>query len=209
MKIEAQTLLSLQNFSQAHRGVFSVHDLGNFFLTMDFITLNRRLKPFLKEKILRRFCRGFYVAQDFDLELLSEKISPQSAISLGNILAKEMLIGTIPHKTVYAVKSGKTRIYRSSIGQVIHLGFTANRGKNLWFGYDRVENGIRYADKEKAFLDTLYFYQLGYRFPFNVYSDIQTDRLDLKILRQYLSHYKNPKFRKFVEGVMDGHHSIR
>ena len=209
MKLEAKNLLSLQRLSQQHRGVFSIYDLGNFFLTTDLASLKRRLRPFLKEKIVQRFSRGFYVMEGFDLELLSQRICPQSAISLGSVLAKEMLIGTIPHKTVYAVKQGKTRTYQSSLGQIIHLGFTSKKKDSVWFGYERVENGIRYANKEKAFLDTLYFYQLGYRFPFNVYSDIQVGRLDLKILKKYLVCYKNPKFKKFVEGVIYGHNSIR
>jgi hypothetical protein len=129
---------------------------------------------------------------------------------MGSILAKEMVIGSIPQKTVYAVKIGKSRTYKSPLGQVVHLGFAnAQDAKQMWVGYSIQKDGIRRADKEKAFLDTLYFYQRGTRFSFNVYSDIQIDRLDSAKLNEYLTHYKNPKFIKFVEGVINGKHQVR
>ncbi|MDO8461726.1 MAG: hypothetical protein Q7S98_02580 [Deltaproteobacteria bacterium] len=168
------------------------------------VDVQQKLKPFLKEKILNRFYRGIYVAQDFDREWLSQQICSESAISFGSVLAKEGLVGAIPQKTVYAVKIGKTRIYKSPLGQVVHLGF-AGSGREMWFGYKMETNGIWYADAEKAFLDTLYFYQKGRKFSFNIYSDIQVDRLNQKKLQLYLGRYKNPKFRTFVQGVLHGY----
>ena len=55
------------------------------------------------------------------------------------------------------------------------------------------------ATKEKAFLDTLYFYQKGTRFYFDIYSDIDISQLDRSIIFKYLKSYKNPKFIKFVK----------
>jgi len=174
------------------------------FLAEHPVELQQKLRPFLKAGVLFRFCRGFYVAKDFKLEALSQKIAPASAISFGSVLAKEMLIGSIPKKCVYAVKLGTSRTYKSPYGQVVHLGLT----ESLWFGYSKWIKSVRYADKEKAFLDTLYFYQKGHKFSFNIYSDIQTDKLDLKILETYLEKYKNMRYRKFVEGVLSGKHKI-
>ncbi len=205
MNLDPQILFLLQTLAPKQHGVFTIQDLGNLLLTSNAVQLNHRLKPFIKAKILQRFSRGFYVAQPFDLTWLSQRICPHSAISFGTVLAKEMIIGTIPQKTVYAVKIGKSRTYRSDLGQIVHLGFASLReAADLWFGYDRYENGVHYADKEKAFLDTLYFYQSGYKFSFNIYSDIYYDRLDSKVLTRYLARYQNPKFRKFVEGVLHG-----
>lgn len=162
----------------------------------------------MQAKILTSFCRGFYVAQNFDREYLSQRICPESALSLGTVLARDLLIGSIPQKTVYAVKKGKTRIYKSELGQIVHLGFASpSSAKDNWFGYQVGKTGIRYADPEKAFLDTLYFYQLGNHFSFNIYSDIHVNRLNQKKLAGYLKKYRNPKFRKFVQGVIDGYHS--
>lgn len=208
MKLDPKIFTALQSLIPTHRGVFTISDLDNLFLAKGEVDIQQKLRPFLKEKILNRFCRGIYVAQNFDLEWLSQQINPQSAISLGSVLAKEMVIGSIPQKTVYAVKVGKTRIYKSLLGQVVHFGF-ASGDRRMWFGYEMAKNGIQYADAEKAFLDTLYFYQRGHAFSFNIYSDIQVDRLDQKKLFHYLGKYKNPKFRTFVRGVLDGYRSIR
>lgn len=209
MKIALETIEEFQKLAPMHRGVFTTQDLANLFLTQDTIQLKRRLKPLIDAKMLFRFCRGFYVTKEFNLEWLSQRIFPNSAISFGNVLSKEMLIGSIPQKTVYAVKIGKTRIYKSPLGQVVHFGFSSREASSLWFGYDVFKDGIRYADKEKAFLDTLYFYQSGNKFSFDVYSDINLKLLNQKKLSKYLSAYKNPKFRKFAEGVIHGSNSIR
>lgn len=209
MKLEAKTLFALQALLPRHRGVFSSYDLANLFLTLDSLGFNRKLKPFLRAGVLRRFCRGYYVAEKFDLEWLSQRLCPHSAISLGTVLAKAGLIGNIPQKTVYAVKIGKSRIYESRAGSVVHLGYSSpSIGRKLWAGYTIGANGIRYADQEKAFLDTLYFYQLGHKFSFNVYSDIAVERLHLKKVESYLKKYQNPKFKTFVKGVLRGHDSI-
>lgn len=210
MKIEPKNWVALQSLSPKHHGVFSTYDLANLFLTKDSLGLSRKLKSFLKAGVLHRFCRGYYVTEDFDLESLSQRLCPHSAISLGTVLAKTRLIGNIPQKTVYAVKIGKTRVYQSTLASIVHLGYSSSSiGRNLWFGYSLGDVGIRYADKEKAFLDTLYFYQLGHKFSFNVYSDIAVERLDRKKIESYLKKYRNPKFVTFVKGVLDGHHSVR
>ena len=70
--------------------------------------------------------------------------------------------------------------------------------KNLCFAIE-VNNGIRMATKEKAFLDTLYFYQKGTKFNFDIYSDINTGELDRNVIFDYLKRYGNPKFVKFVK----------
>ncbi|OGQ05322.1 MAG: hypothetical protein A3F82_01100 [Deltaproteobacteria bacterium RIFCSPLOWO2_12_FULL_44_12] len=209
MKVDPQILLLFQTFAAKHRGIFTIHDLEGLFGTKQPVALQQKLRPFLQAKILSRFCRGFYVAKEFDLEWLSQRIAPDSAISLGTVLSREMVIGSIPQKTVYAVKVGKSRVYKSSLGQVVHLGFTGGDAKAMMaFGYKKMEKFIRYADKERAFLDALYFYQRGHKFSFNIYSDIQVKKLDQKIVNRYLVRYKNPKFVKFVEGVCHAKHTV-
>lgn len=208
MKLDPKILIPLQGLIPKHRGVFSISDLQNLFMARSAVETQQRLRPFLKEKILNRFCRGFYVAPKFDLEVLSQRLCADSAISMGTILAENLVIGSIPKKTVYAVKIGKSRVYKSPLGQVVHLGFANASAKDMWFGYTAGAFGIWRADKERAFLDTLYFYQSGQRFSFNVYSDIQVDRLDRKKIKKYLTHYKNPKFISFVQGVLSGKHQV-
>ncbi|MBF0491861.1 MAG: hypothetical protein HQM15_03685 [Deltaproteobacteria bacterium] len=205
MKLSFSDSLSFQKAIEAQKGVFSWADLANFFHKSDSYNLNRAIKSLLEEKALYRFCKGFYVTRDANLEWLSMRICPESAISFTTVLAKELVVGTIPARRVYAAKLGTTRFYESEVGSVVHFGFNPKKMRHLWFGYDYYENGVRYADKEKAFLDTLYFYQSGNRFTYNIYSDIHVSDLDQKKLTQYLKKYRNPKFVKFVQGVIDGY----
>lgn len=205
MKVEPLIIRRLEQFETVQNGVFETSELKQVFQVGNIVALNQKLKPYLRSGILRRFCRGYYVTQRFGLEALSQKISPSSVISFGNVLAREMLIGSIPHHTVYAVKPGPSRTYSTAnLGTVVHFGFSAaTSGKLLSFG-KTWKGGVCYADKERAFLDTLYFHQRGNRFSFNVYSDIRLDLLDQNKIKKYLRHYKNPKFHKFVWGVLHG-----
>ncbi|MBI2082755.1 MAG: hypothetical protein HYT76_04215 [Deltaproteobacteria bacterium] len=209
MKLEPDQLLLLQSLIPKHRGVFSTYDLANLLSANSSVALSRKLKPFLKAGLLHPFCRGYYVADNFSLEWLSQRLSPGSALSFGTVLAKKGLIGNIPQKTVYAIKIGKTRIYQSRLGNIVHFGYASPAaGRRHWFGYADWEGGILSADTEKAFLDTLYFYQSGNKFSFNIYSDIAVEKLDSRKIENYLKKYKNPKFIVFVKGVLHGYHSV-
>lgn len=198
MNKSLETYKLIQKYTADHRGVFTVSDLKNLLQEKDATLLYRQIKGLEQQNILKRFSRGIYITKDYDLEALSQRLCPESYISFGNILAKELVIGSVPQKTVYAVKIGKGRRYRSDVGEIVHFFITPS----LFFGFKR-QDGVNYADKEKAFLDTLYFYQKGQKFSFNIYHDINVDLLDQKKIRKYLTHYKNPKFIKFVKGVIN------
>jgi hypothetical protein len=58
------------------------------------------------------------------------------------------------------------------------------------------------ADPEKAFIDLLYFYVKGARYLIDPMSDVIVDKLNKKRLFAYLKRYKNPKFVKFVKGLL-------
>ena len=181
-----------------HRGVFSIQDLKNILSCADSVTLYRAIRSLEEHKILKNFVRGFYVTSQFDLHALSQRLCEKSYISFGNILAKELLIGSVPQYSVYAVKIGKNRRYKNPAGEVIHLGVAPQ----YFFGFT-VNDGVAFADKEKAFLDTLYFYQKGFKFSFNVYQDIHVNLLDRQKTEKYLENYRNPKFVQFVKGVLN------
>jgi hypothetical protein len=175
-----------------------VHDLETLVAAKQANNFLRRIQALEEAKILRRFIRGIYVAKKFVLAAVSQKICPSSYISQANVLANELLIGTLPGDRLVAMKVGKRREYISPLGKIIHLGIAPH----LYFGFSSVA-GIHWADKEKALLDTLYFYQKGERFYFDIYSDIDLKKINRKKLIAYLQHYKNPKFRKFVAGFMN------
>jgi len=157
-------------------------------------TFYRRIKALENEVILKRFIRGFYVADEFDFKTLSQKISPASYISMDTVLADELMIGTIPQNEVRAVKVGKKREYKTELVRIIHFGISSH----INFGFYR-RDGINIAFKEKALLDVLYFYMKGAKYYFDIYSDINTDQLDVKKLENYLHQYRNPKFIRFVQ----------
>lgn len=178
------------------RGVFSLSDLRNLFGITSRDAFYRRLKQLEQGGILSRFSKKFYVTPDFDPMVLSQRICVESYISFGNILAKNLLIGSVPKYRLLSVKTGPSRIYDNGTYRIEQLRIT----KSLFFGYENVE-GINMAVPEKAVLDTLYFYKRGRKFSFDIYSDIDYASLDKVTLASFLKRYKNPKFVKFAEGI--------
>jgi hypothetical protein len=204
MKVDPQILSLIEKLSLRQRGIFTTQGLKNLFQIYDISSLNQKIRPYLEAKILQRFCRGYYVTKNFSLVDLSQRISPRSVISFGNVLAKELIIGSIPQKRTYAIKTGKSRTYTSHLGSITHLGLTIPLAKDLVTLGSHWDNGICYADKEKALLDVCYFYQRGHKFSFSIYSDIDYSLFDKRKVKKYLQHYKNPKFQQFVLGVLHG-----
>lgn len=192
--IENQT--KILKYQAEFKGVFTITHLKNLFEYKSSVDLYRQIKQLVQAKILFSFCRGIYVTVGFDLKTLSQRICPESYISMATVLANDFVIGTVPQQTLFAVKVGKTRRYDQDLGTVQHYGLC----QELFFGYENNE-GLLIAHSEKAFLDTLYFYQHGYKPYFNIYSDMNVSRLNKKRFDQYLKKYKNNKFIEFAKGV--------
>ena len=187
----------LQKFASVMSGVFSINDLRNLFNESNDVLLHRRINSLERSGFLSRFKQGFYVTEPYNPLALACRIYPQSYISLGTILAENLLIGSIPAKTVYAVKPGRTKEFKNRDLTLKYLGIQPE----LIFGIER-RNGISRALPEKAFLDTLYFYQKGLHLSFNIYEDIDISKLNCSKILQWLEKYKNPKFRTFVKGIL-------
>ena len=182
----------------AQRGVFSKADLQTLLAEPHPAAFARRFRALEANGVLRRFSRGFYVAESFDLPTLSQRIAPHSYVSFGTVLARELLIGISPVRQVVAAKVGKSRNYAGLGYEVVHLRLAPH----LAFG-DAASDGVRFADAEKAVLDVLYFHLRGRRYPFDIYSDIDFDRLDRRRLEAYLARYRNPKFVVFARGLLN------
>ncbi len=182
------------------RGVFSTSDLSVALADPHPAAFSRRIQSLIEAGTLRRFLRGWYVAEDFDLATLSQRLAPDSAVSFGNVLAENLMIGSMPSRQVMAVKVGRSRRFRSLGYDITHLGLA----KGLHFGFEpETRDGVRWVDREKAVLDVLYFHLRGQVYFFDPYSDIDFSRLDRARLDDYLSAYKNPKFVTFVTKVVD------
>ena len=188
----------IQKYTGQMAGVFSVGDLRQLFGEGNDVLLYRRIRTLEDAGIINRFVRGVYVTPGFAPETLAARIVDKSYLSMGTILAKELMIGSVPAKTIYAVKTGRSRIFKGQGLTVEYVGVA----ESLYFGY-RTEKGIRYAIPEKALLDILYFHLHGHSFSFTIYQDIDLSRINHKLIEQWLSQYRNPKFISFVKGYLN------
>ncbi len=158
----------------------------------------RRVKALAAAGVLRRFVRGFYVREPFDLPTLSQRLAPDSYVSFHTALARHLVIGTNPQRQLLAGKRGRSRTYRALGYEIVHLHIA----DHLDFGH-AVVDGVRFADAEKAVLDALYFHLRGRRYAFDIHADLQLDRLDRRRLRGYLARYQNPKFVTFAKRILE------
>lgn len=196
MKVVSDTR-AIEQAAEAQRGVFSKADLQTMLAEPHPSAFARRYRALEERGVLRRFCRGFYVTESFDLPTLSQRIAPDSYIGFGTVLARELLVGPRSSRRVVGVKVGKSRTYEGLGYEVVHL----HVAPHLFFGFTATD-GVRFADAEKAVLDVLYFHLRGRRYPFDIYSDIDFDRLDRRRLESYLERYRNPKFVAFAHDVL-------
>jgi predicted transcriptional regulator of viral defense system len=180
------------------RGVYSKGDLQVLLAERHPAAFQRRAQALEAAGFLRRFCRGMYVSDPFDLPTLSQQLGPESYVSFGTALARHLLIGPRPDRQLLAAKPGHSRTYRGLGVEVVHLQIA----RHLDFGHTVID-GVRWADAEKAVLDTLYFHLRGRRAPFDVHSDIDFAALDRGRIACYLERYRNPKFVAFARGVLD------
>lgn len=197
MKAIADTNL-LQRLRTAQRGVFSRSDLETAFAEKHLAAFTRRVRTLVDAGVLRRFCRGWYVTDGFDLATLSQRLAPESYVSFGTVLARELLVGTASPSKVVAVKLGRPRRYVHENYVIEHVGVT----RELLFGFSALD-GVRHADPEKAVLDVLYFHLRGRRYEFDIYSDVAYHKLDPVRVRDYLRRYRNPRFVAFARRILE------
>ncbi len=200
MKKIVDDLNIIKQFAAELKGVFTLADLKTLLPSAHIKTFYRRIKALEQENILKRYIRGVYTTEDFDLRCLSYKINPYSYISLERVLADSLIIGTEPSHEIKAIKIGKKREFAGEQGRIIYLGIA----EHLYFGFQK-QQSINIAVKEKAFLDTLYFYLKGMRYYFDIYSDIDTTKLKASIINDFLKQYRNPKFIAFVRNYINGY----
>lgn len=183
---------------EAQGGTFSTADLHTALAEPHPAAFKRRIRALLDLEVLLRFTRGFYVTEEFELSVLSQRIAPSSCISFETVLARNLVIGTNPDRRIVATKEGRTRRYAARGFEIEHVGISPH----LSFGGECVD-GVRYANSEKAVLDVLYFHLRGRRYAFDLFSDMNLRKLSRKRLRDYLGHYRNPKFVTFAKRVLN------
>jgi hypothetical protein len=198
MSDKYRIVAEIGKMSAAQNGVFSLSDLRNLLQIRSRDSFYRVVKGLCTAGVILRFSRGFYVTEGFYPAVLSQRICPESYISFGSVLADNLLIGSVPKYRIRAVKPKPTRVYKNDECCVEHLGIKPE----LSFGW-MVDKGIKRAEPEKAVLDTLYFYRLGTKFSFDIYSDIDYNNLNKEKINEYLAKYKNPVFVNFVRSLIN------
>ncbi len=195
-----QLIERIQRLGPEMGGVFTHADLSNLIGTRSPLQNNRIIARLARDGVLVRIQRGFYTTQKPDLWVLASRLRPDAVISMESVLAKEGLIGTIPEGIVSSIYPSTKRMFIETPFGLIRF-FSIQ--KKLLFGISRMKNGVAIADKEKAFLDVLYFYTKGTTFVMDPITEINTRKLDRKKIETYLKRYKNPKFVTFVKGVLN------
>lgn len=199
MKNLIKNTQKLLEFAPNVGGVYSLSELSSLFNISSQQMLWITIKQFEKAQILKRYCRGIYITQNFDPLILSAKVRTDSYISFGSALAYHKLIGTESPFLVSCVVPSRASEYTGDV----NLSY-ARISRKLYFGISFLENGARIADAEKAVLDTLYFYQHKKKFYFNIFQDINFSTLSKEKIGSYLEYYANPKFKIFARSTIYG-----
>lgn len=194
-----QLAQTINTYSRELGGVFTFGDLWNLAGTKSSDRTAKVIRRLVQEKILHKIRRGLYVTASPDLWILASRLKAKTCISMDSVLARNGLIGTTP-KGVSVVYPGNPQTLATPFGKIRFFKIK----KNLLFGSKILPNGVTVADNEKAYLDSLYYYMKGARFVIDPQKDVDLWRLDRAQLQKYLKRYKNPKFRRFVEGLING-----
>ena len=108
-------------------------------------------------------------------------------------MSRHLLIGSVPARRLQAVKVGVPRTYSCALGEIEHLSIAPR----LYFGFT-VENGIRLATPEKAWLDACYYRFKGRAFSFDLDTDVNREKLDEALIFKYLAEYDS-RFRAYYD----------
>ena len=88
------------------RGVLSKADLQTALAETHPAAFTRRAAALERSGALRRFARGWYVGEAFDLPTLSQRLAPDSCVTCHTVLARELIIGPRPERQLIATKPG-------------------------------------------------------------------------------------------------------
>jgi predicted transcriptional regulator of viral defense system len=158
------------------------------------------IKRLVKERVLHKVQRGFYVTKKPDLIILACRLKKNAYISMDSALAIHGIIGAVPEQGVSAVVPGiRRQMLETPWGNIRFFSIK----RELIFGVCSMTNGARMADNEKAYLDMLYFYSRGVRFVIDPLNEVNLRKLDRKKLNRYLGRYRNSRFVKFARGLLE------
>jgi predicted transcriptional regulator of viral defense system len=182
--VDIKIYQAIERWSDELSGVFTMADLRVVLGDRTEAALYKRLAGLVREGVLVKVKRGIYAVPGASLAEIGHRIAPEAYVSTGTVLARHGLIGSVPARRLQAVKTGRPRTYRCALGTIEHLSIAPH----LYFGFG-VEDGIRVATPEKAFLDTCYYRWRGKTFSFDPAADVAVEDLDRALLEEYLARY--------------------
>ncbi|HRT05287.1 MAG TPA: type IV toxin-antitoxin system AbiEi family antitoxin domain-containing protein [Kiritimatiellia bacterium] len=174
-------------------GVFTLGDLRALNGNLSEAGVYKKLERMIARGELVKVKRGFYALPSASLAAISARIEPTAYVSTGTALSRHLRIGSVPVRRLQAVKIGVPRTYACPLGTIEHLSIAPR----LFFGFS-VENGIRMATPEKAWLDACYYAYKGRTFSFDLDTDVDRSGLDGTLLAEYLDLF-DPRFRAAYE----------
>ena len=198
MKITVDFREKFEKLKDAQKGIFTSEDLKSIISPTSKVDLYRQIKKLVKEKLISKFSQGFYVANGFSKPHLIMAINSEATLSLEYALAFYNMIGTYSDSVIRPLVK---EVKRPIKNKELCLEFK-KLNENFYFG-NTIEDGVRVATREKALLDTLYFYQMGTKYYFDIYSDIDISEIDHDKINEYLTKYRNPKFIAFVKEYLN------
>jgi len=173
-----------KKLSKDLNGIFTLRDLEVLLGKNSKTSFYKELNYFLDIKELIKIKRSLYVTKDASLYNIANRINPESYVSTGSVLAKNLIIGSVPKMKVQAIIVGRPKIFTSELGTIEFLSIK----KSLFFGYNK-KDSIFWATPEKAFLDSCYFYYKGKNFSFNLVDDVNFEILNFSLIKKYLKKY--------------------
>jgi len=176
--------------------LFSLDDFKKIFKIAKRNTLYKKIQRLEEKKIIKRLAKGKYLflfqkPHDFlmaNFLYQPSYISLESALSLYGIISgmSYQITSLTPKKTKTIVIDVKEYVYRQI-------------KSSLFWGYEKKQEFL-IADKEKAFLDYLYFAFKGLRQ--KDLSEFDLSSLDKKRIKNYFNKIKDKNFKKFYQQMV-------
>lgn len=193
-------IIRVQEFASEMAGVFTYADLCSLTGASSELKTKRLIKRLVTEGILFKIQRGYYTTKEPDLWVLACRLKKNACVSLDSALARQGLIGTVPRSVSLIYPGARKEVLNTPFGLIRYFSIK----KELIFGFQSLAQGVRVTDSEKSYLDILYYYVKGAKFAVDPRKDIDVWKLDQEKVELYLKRYRNPKFRRFVKGLLHG-----
>jgi predicted transcriptional regulator of viral defense system len=179
--------------------IFTPLDLQRVF-GVSYETARKFILRYIKEGFIIKLRKGLYTLETYfpsELEIANRVYSP-SYVSLEYAL---MFYSIIP-ETVYTVTSVTTKSTREFV--INNISYTYSKiKKNAFTGYlgkSMDGNIVLIAEPEKAFVDYIYFVDLGKK---AIYDRIDVSKLSKTKLIKYAKLFKRKSLLKLVNKIYD------